>query len=147
MALLRLELDTQEIIDNFFDETRLLGIVTTVKDYRFCWNLNNMLGINFRINHDIEINMKRKKRQYFFSVYEYAEPNSALCHYLYNNLYDGEYLFPEFKNLDFLWLMKNDTVTEEYLDQIKLMLRNIPGVQLVTELTNEKIKNKEYLIF
>ncbi len=43
--------------------------------------------------------------------------------------------------------MKNDTVTEEYLDQIKAMLRNIPGVQLVTELTNEKIKNKEYLIF
>jgi len=46
-----------------------------------------------------------------------------------------------------LWLMKNDTVTEDYLDQIKIMLRSIPGVQLVTELTNEKIKNKEYLIF
>ncbi|GAB3420135.1 IPExxxVDY family protein [Niabella aquatica] len=147
MAVLKLELDTQEIIDHFFDDTKLLGIVTTVKDYRFCWNLNNMLGINFRINHDIEINLKRKKRQYFFSVYEYHEPYSALCHYLYNNLYDGEYLLPEFKNLDFLWLMKNDTVTKEYLDQIKVMLLNIPEVQLVTELTNEKIKNKEYLIF
>ncbi len=147
MAVLKLELDTQEIIDNFFDDTKLLGIVTTVKDYRFCWNLNNLLGLSFRINHDIEINLKRKKRYYFFSVYEYHEPNSALCHYLYNNLYDGEYLLPEFKNLDFLWLMKNDIVTEQYLDQIKAMLRNIPGVQLVTELTNEKIKNKEYLIF
>ena len=147
MAVLKLELDNQEIIENFFDDSRLLGIVTTVKDYRFCWNLNNLLGINFRINHDIEIALKRRKRQYFFSVYEYHEPYSVLCHYLYNNLHDGEYLLPEFKNLDFLWLMKNDTVTEEYLDQIKAMLRNTPGVQLVTELTNEKIKNKEYLIF
>lgn len=147
MAVLKLELNTREIIDDFFEDTKLLGIVTTVKDYRFCWNLNNLLGLNFRINHDIEINLKRRKRSYFFSVYEYHEPNTALCHYLYNNLYDGEFLLPEFKNLDFLWLMKNDTVTEAYLNQIKVMLRNIPGIQLVTELTNEKIKNKEYLIF
>ncbi len=147
MAILKLELNTREIIDDFFEDTKLLGIVTTVKDYRFCWNLNNLLGLNFRINHDIEINLKRRKRNYFFSVYEYHEPDTALCHYLYNNLYDGEFLLPEFKNLDFLWLMKNDTVTEEYLSQIKIMLRNIPGVQLVTELTNEKIRNKEYLIF
>ena len=147
MAVLKLELNTREIIDDFFEDTKLLGIVTTVKDYRFCWNLNNLLDLNFRINHDIEINLKRKKRSYFFSVYEYHEPNTVLCHYLYNNLCDGEFLLPEFKNLDFLWLMKNDTVTESYLNQIKVMLRNIPGVQMVTELTNEKIKNKEYLIF
>lgn len=147
MAIQRLELDTQEIIENFFEDSRLLGIVTTVKDYRFCWNLNNMLGINFRINHDFEINLRRRKRQYFFSVYEYHEPNGVLCHYLYNNLYDGEYLLPEFKNLDFLWLMKNDAVTETYLSQIKTLLLSIPEVQLITELTNEKIKNKEYLIF
>ena len=147
MATVKLSLNTEQITEEFFEDTKLLGIVTTVKDYKFCWNLNNLLELDFRINHDIEIKLKRKRRLYFFSVYEYRDPSSSLCHYLYNNLYDGEYLLPEFKNLDFLWLMKNDTVTEEYLDQIKAMLRNIPGVQLVTELTNEKIKNKEYLIF
>ncbi len=142
-----LTLSTQDIIDEFFEGTKLLGIVTTVKDYRFCWNLNNMLGLDFRINHGIEIQLTRKRRLYFFSVYEYEEPNTSLCHYLYNNLNDGEYLLPEFKNLDFLWLMKNDTVTKEYLDQLKILLRDIPGVQLITELTYEKIKNKECLIF
>lgn len=142
-----LALSTQDIIEEFFEDTKLLGIVTTVKDYRFCWNLNEMLDLNFRINHDIEIKVIRKKRKYFFSVYEYHEPNTSLCHYLYNNLYDGEYLLPEFKNLDFLWLMKNDTVTHEYLEQLKNLLRSIPGVQLITELTNEKIKNKDCLIF
>lgn len=142
-----LALSKQDIIDEFFEDTKLLGIVTTVKDYRFCWNLNNMLGLDFRINHDIEIKLIRKKRRYFFSVYEYHEPNTSLCHYLYNNLFDGEYLLPEFKNLDFLWLMKNDTVSLEYLEQLKTLLRSIPGVQLITELTNEKIKNKECLVF
>lgn len=147
MATLRLTLDTQEITDEFFEDTKLLGIVTTVKDYRFCWNINTMLDLDFRINHDIEIKLKRKRRLYYFSVYEYQEQHTSLCHYLYNNLYDGEFLLPEFKHLDFLWLMKNDTVTDEHLDQLKLLLRDIPGVQLVTELTNEKIKNKEYLVF
>ncbi len=142
-----LALSKQDIIDEFFEDTKLLGIVTTVKDYRFCWNLNNMLGLDFRINHDIEIKLIRKKRRYFFSVYEYHEPNTSLCHYLYNNLFDGEYLLPEFKNLDFLWLMKNDTVSLQYLEQLKTLLRSIPGVQLITELTNEKIKNKECLVF
>lgn len=142
-----LAISTQDIIEEFFEDTKLLGIVTTVKDYRFCWNLNEMLDLNFRINHDLEIKLIRKKRNYFFSVYEFHEPNTSLCHYLYNNLYDGEYLLPEFKNLDFLWLMKNDTVTNDYLDQLKSLLRSIPGVQLITELTNEKIKNKECLIF
>ena len=142
-----LALSKQDIIDEFFEDTKLLGIVTTVKDYRFCWNLNNMLGLDFRINHDIEIKLIRKKRRYFFSVYEYHEPNTSLCHYLYNNLFDGEYLLPEFKNLDFLWLMKNGTVSLEYLEQLKTLLRSIPGVQLITELTNEKIKNKECLVF
>lgn len=147
MALQKFALDTQGITDEFFEDTKLLGIVSSEKDYRFCWNLNNMLGIDFRINHDIEIQLRRKRRMYFFSVYEYNEPNSSLSHYLYNNLYDGEYLLPEFKHLDFLWLMKNDRVQEDYLQQLILLLRNIPGVQLITELTNEKVKNKEYMIF
>ncbi len=142
-----LALSTQDIIKEFFEDTKLLGIVTTVKDYRFCWNLNEMLDLNFRVNHDLEIMLQRRKRKYFFSVYEYHEPNTSLCHYLYNNLYDGEYLLPEFKNLDFLWLMKNDTVTQYYLDQLKNLLQSIPDVQLVTELTNAKIKNKECLVF
>lgn len=142
-----LALSTQQIIEEFFEDTKLLGIVTTVKDYRFCWTLNNLLGLDFRINHDIEIKLIRKKRHYFFPVYDYHEPNTSLCHYLYNNLFDGEYLLPEFKNLDFLWLMKNDTVTHNYLEQLMALLRSIPGVQLITELTNEKIKNKDCLIF
>ncbi len=143
----KLSLNTQDLADEFFEETKLLGIMAPVKDYQFCWQLNSLMGIDFRINHDIEIRLIRKKRDYFFSVYEYHEPTGSLCHYLYNNLFDGEYLLPEFKHLDFLWLMKGDIVTEAYVQHTISSLRTIGGVQLVTELTNEKIRNKEHLIF
>jgi hypothetical protein len=143
----KLVLDKEELTNCFFEDCRLLGIMAPVKDYQFCWSLNNMLGMDFRINNDIEIQLKRKKRDYFFSVYEFPEPATSLAHYLYINKFDGEYLLPEFKHIDFLWLLKGDLVNDNSLHQLVSSIREINLVQLVTELTNEKIKHKEHLIF
>lgn len=144
---MKLILDPKGLTDGFFEETRLLGIMAPVKDYQFCWQVNNLLGVDFRINNDIEIQLTKKNRHYFFAVYEYAEDRTSLIHYLYNNQFDGEYLLPEFKHLDFLWLLKGDAVTEDSLQQLINSIRSIKGVQLVIELTNEKIRNKEHLVF
>jgi hypothetical protein len=144
---MKLLLDPREITDCFFEETRLLGIMAPMKDYLFCWHLNNKLGIDFRINNDIEIQLTKKQRNYFFAVYEYPEPFTSLVHYMYNNQFDGEYLLPEFKHLDFLWLLKGDDVQDSSINHLVRSIKDIRGVQLVTELTNEKIRNKEHLIF
>jgi len=143
----RLILDTHQLTEEFFDDTRLLGIMAPVKDYQFCWHLNNTIGLNFRNNNELEIQLTKKKRNYFFAVYEYCEPTRFLSHYVYNNQFDGEYLLPEFKHLDFLWLMKGDEVSDEALQETIQTIKSINSVQLVVELTNEKIKNKEHLVF
>jgi hypothetical protein len=143
----KLLLNTHDLTHEFFEETRLLGIMAPVKDYQFCWQLNTSLGMDFRINNEIEIQLNKKGRNYFFSVYEYCEPVGSLGHYIYNNQFDGEYLIPEFRHLDFLWLMKGDVVCSETLKDIIQSIRELAGVQLVTELTNEKIRNKEHLVF
>ena len=140
-------LETKDITESFFEGTRLLGIMAPVKDYQFCWQLNNILGVDFRLNNELEIQLKRKNRDYFFGIYEYCEPAGSLEHYVYNNQFDGEYLLPEFKHLDFLWLMKGDAVSDELLQEKTNNLRSINEVQLVVELTYEKIKNKEHLVF
>ena len=143
----KLLLNTKELTDDFFEDCHLLGIMAPVKDYQFCWYLNNIMGLDFRINNDIEIQLTKQKRNYFFAVYEFCEPTGSLSHFVYNNQFDGEYLLPEFKHLDFLWLMKGDEVTNESLQQTINSIRAINKVQLVVELTNEKIKNKENLVF
>jgi hypothetical protein len=74
-------------------------------------------------------------------------PSTCLVHYLYNNQFDGEYLLPEFKHLDFLWLIKGETVSAEELKSLMQSIKSLPGVQLVNEMTNEKIKHKQHLIF
>lgn len=131
----------------FFEDTRVLGIMTTVKDYQFCWHINNSTGLDFRLNHELEIKLVRKKRGYYFSLYEYNEPNKFLSHYIYKNQFDGEYLLPEFRNLDFLWLMKGDEVNDETVQETIQTVRLIPHVQLVTELAVDKITSKENMVF
>ena len=143
----KLALNNHALAEEFFEDTRLLGIMAPVKDYQFCWRLNSTLRMDFRINNNIEIQLKRKSRDYFFSVFEYCEPVGSLAYYVYNNQFDGEYLLPEFRHFDFLLLMKGDIVSDEKMQQAISGIRGINGVQLVTELTNEKIKNKEHLVF
>lgn len=144
---MKLMLDTKGLTDGFFEETKLLGIMAPMRNYQFCWHINQVMGIDFRMNHELEIQLHKKNRQYFFSVFEFHEPSTCLKHYLYNNQHDGEYLLPEFKHLDFLWLLKDDAVSDESLAQLVQSIRTVNGVQLVLELTNEKIRNKEHLVF
>lgn len=143
----KLKIDNEELAEEFFEDSLLLGIVAPIKGYQFSWQLNQLLGLDFRVNNDIEIQLKKKQRTYFFSIYEYAVPSITLTHYLYSNQHDGEYLLPEFKHLDFLWLIKGDPIEPEDLKILIQSIKTLAGVQLVTEMTNEKIKHKQHLIF
>jgi len=144
---MKLKLSIDDLAGEFFEGTRLLGVVAPVKDYQFCWQLNNRLRFDFRINNEIEIQLTKRQRKYFFSVYEYKEANNSLQHFLYNNQCDGEYLLPEFKHLDFLWLLKGDVIMDDRLNDLMNSVRGIPGVQLVMELAQDKVRNKGHLIF
>lgn len=144
---MKFKIDNDAIADAFFEDARLLGIVAPIKQYQFCWQLNQILGFDFRLNNDIEIQLHKKKRQYFFSVYEYAEPNGALSHYLYHNHFDGEYLLPEFKHLDFLWLTKGDGIDGLLYTDLIQTIKSIAIVQLANELQSAQVKHKAHLIF
>lgn len=144
---MKLRIDNEAMLEEFFENTRLLGIVASIEQYRFCWHLNQLLNFDFRINNSIEIHLNKKTRNYFFPIYQYGEQSGTIKHYLYNNEDDGEYLLPELRHLDFLWLMKDDIMKDQELSVLMNSIKTIPSVQMVVELTNEKIKNKQHLIF
>lgn len=143
----KLKIDNEALAEEFFEDALLLGIVAPIKDYQFSWQLNQLMGLNFRVNNDIEIQLTKKQRKYYFSIYEYPVPGITVTHYLYNNQFEGEYLLPEFKHLDFLWLIKGTPVGAEDLVDLVQSIRSLPGVQLVNEMTSEKIRHKQHLIF
>jgi hypothetical protein len=144
---MKLKLDMEEMAEAFFEDTRLVGIVAPMKDYQFCWQLNRLFHFNFRLNNDIEIQLTKKLIRFSFSVFEYGEPGSSLVHYLYNNKHNGEYLLPQFKHNDFLWLMKGDAVDDNKFENISKSIRQINGVQMVAELMHERLLHKGNLMF
>ena len=146
MSVLKLKLDNEDLTSAFFDEIRILGIVSPMQDYMFSWTVNKYLGMNFRINTLLEIQLRKKNRNYFFSIYDYQLPNRALVHYIYSNQYEGEYLLPELKHLDFLWLLKYDSVNDAEVSELMKAIKKIPGVQLVSEMHPSKIRNKQHLL-
>jgi len=143
---MKFKITNDNLIEDFFAYSRLIGIIAPLNDYKFIWYVNRQFGYNFRINNSLEIQLKKKERNYFFSIYQYDVPGCCVVHYLYKNQFDGEYLLPEFKHLDFLWLIKGEEMEEEDLKPMIDTIKSLPGVQLVSEMTNEKIKNKQHLI-
>lgn len=142
----KLVLNNEELANVYFEEACLLGIMAPMHDYQFCNLIKLNLGFDFRNDTQSEIILKKKKRDYFFSVFRFVEPNSSIEHFIYNNKYDGEYLLPEFKHLDFAWLVKGVDQYNTQIQELIQAIKNIDGVQLIIELTNEKIKNKQHLI-
>lgn len=143
---MKLKIDNELLAEEFFEDTLLLGIMASLESHQFVWQINQALRFDFRNNSEIEIQLNKKNRNYFFSVFEFQEPHKALCYYLYKNQYDGEYLLPEFKHLDYLWLIKGDLPSKDDERALITDIRSLPAVQLVVELNNEKIKHKQHLI-
>lgn len=145
----KLKLDMGDLTESFFEDTRLIGLVAPVSDYQLCWHLNNELRFDFRNNPDITIPFKKKNLDTisYFTVSECMEQYSALAHYLYNNQFKGEYLLPDLKQLDYIWLMKGDTVSDEFTRNLMEMVNELNCVRLVIELDPTAMKHKGNLIF
>lgn len=63
---MKLRIDNRELVEEFFQDSRMIGIVAPLKAYHFCWLLNNELRIDFRTSGELEIQLEKKNRKYFF---------------------------------------------------------------------------------
>jgi hypothetical protein len=147
MSVLKLKLDNDQLVEDFFESTHLLGIASTASDYQVCWHINRHLHTNFRINNSIEITLAKKTRSYHFPIYEFHEATNSVAHYFYNNHCQAEYLLPELKQVQFLWMIKGDYYQPADVKKLLEELRRVPQVQLVSLLDTKEIKNRMNLIF
>jgi hypothetical protein len=142
-----LSLDNEITKRIFFEDTQLFGIISSLKAYQFCWHINSALAANFRLNPSLEIQLKKKGRNYYFPVYQYGITQKNITHYIYQNHNDGEALLPELKHIDFIWLLQGSKESRNNFLPCIQILKSIENVRLVVELNQEKIEHKEHLIF
>ena len=142
---MKLKLDDERMSEDFFEGTRILGSACTLKNYHFCWHIEKSMQVDFHTAADLQIGMEKNKRSYSFTVYEYIDPVTAVEHFLYSNKNDGEFLLPELQHLDFIWLIRDSFNNEADFASMQQKIRNIQGVQLVTEVPHDRIKSKDNL--
>jgi hypothetical protein len=130
---------------DFFEGSYILGIVSTLKNYLFCWHIQHHLNIYFGTSEDMQINLVKNQRTYSFTVYEYSDPLSLDQYQLFTNKNDGEFLLPELQHLDYIWLFKGVNGNLQNIKKIQHLLKNIPGVQMVVDIDQSRIKSKNNL--
>lgn len=122
------------------------GIVTPLPEYRLCWNLNTVLGVEFYKTDDITITIPENHIRQNFSRFVFEEDITISTFWVLQNKNNGDYLLPEVKQSDYLLLVKGTYYTNK-LKALEHQIRKIPEVQTTITLQPNKLKNKERLIF
>lgn len=144
---MKLKLTNVDLVDEFFYNVLAIGIVSTLKGYKFCWSINHHLSIDFRLHPDIEVQLEKHRLLYYFNIYSFDDKDSNISHLLYENESKGEFLVPEFKHLDYIWLLRfEDEISITSRDLILDRLRQLDIIQMATFMQLDIIKSKENLI-
>ncbi len=144
MAKLVLDMDAVE--QDFFSDSAMIGIVSALPGYRFCWLVNGLLGFDFVRDVDADVLYKKKKGvPTYFSVYNYHIPDAAMTYVLYQLKVDKESLMPEIKQLDYLWLIQCQNADDE-AEHIASALKELNEVQLAQVLSADKLKTVNHLL-
>jgi hypothetical protein len=153
-------------LDNFFDEASftLIGIHTSIEDYRLAYLLNSKLNIQ----------LKRKKPDLDFSnnanysIYEWEDnkqlitwnlvsnickvetTNTKLDNSLFSNtgkIIETYFLLPELKKINFLLKINDEEFSASKSKKITSMIQEIAPIVTAYEIEIEQLKSKNNLIF
>lgn len=146
----------------------LIGISSSLKDYRLCHFINKHTGLNFQFGKESPIdhngNVKSKPQEeldyhiitekskskiitHHYPMYRYCCDNFDYEYYILNNKsLENGVLIPEIANFDYFMLIKH-YVDSEDLNKLIDNLKSINEVMLVKEIEPTSLKSKENLIF
>jgi hypothetical protein len=146
----KLLLSNTAMVEDFLEDTSLIGIVSAQPGYRMCWMINNHFEIDFTCDPDQSITLRKKDRkktesEYVFPVYQFDLPNSYYKYLLYKLKNGSESLLPESRQIDYLWLVQTGN-SEDDANHIINELRSIPDIQLVLLLDKNELKNLDNLL-
>ncbi len=129
---------------DFIKDYQLVAIVSSLKDYALCYNINNKLDLDLVKYNDILIpSISGDERN--FSWYYFKDEISRTSYYLMGNKCERENLLKSQKAVDYFLFIKNP-VDKKMLNPILVSLRKISNIMVVFELDMQQQKNMETLL-
>ncbi len=125
----------------------LVAITSSLKDYRLCYFINKVTGLKLGKVEDHEIWMPPPVGKTYFSCYaDFSITSDTEYYLLANKAVDGGFLVPEMRHSDYFFLIRN-FIDDEDLATLQDHILSIPEVVVASEISPQKLKSKENLIF
>ena len=125
----------------------LIAITSPLKDYRLCYFINKFTGLELCKVGDHEVWMPSAKNQLCFSKYaDFSTASETEYYLLANKGVNGGLLIPEMRHSDYFFLIRN-FIDDEDLTALQDNITGIPEVVVASEISPQKLKSKENLIF
>ncbi len=127
-----------------FDDIQVIGIITTNRDYKLAWYLNNFLKTDFGKEADIAIKAADGE-QLIFPFYYFNAGENQNVYNLIGNKSQGT----PFSNLklktDFFLIIRN-SITNAKFNEVISLIKSIPGVQLAYRIDPAAEKNIDWVL-
>lgn len=124
----------------------LIAITCPLKDYRLCFYINKVTGLDLHKIDDHEIWLENKQI-FYFSRYTHEDLTNDTTYFLISNRgVDRGLLIPEMKVTDYFLLVKN-AIDEELLEWQITQLNDIKEIVVASEIDPHKLKSRENLVF
>lgn len=151
------------VLDDFYkEEYSLIGIHTTLEDYKLAYLLNRQLKVNFKKS-SFNLDFKNQKNNASFSIFNYTNPTFDFDWFLISNSAKDEekpsppnglllfaetktYLIPEKKSIDFFIKIVGD-VPVEFLSKTVQKIKEVHQIITSYQIDTNTLKSKDFLIF
>lgn len=146
---------------DFEEDYSLIGIHTTLEDYKFAYLLNKNLQTQFQKS-EKDLSLKKEANKATFSMYNYVNLTYDFNYFLIENSFKKEnsitqnqllltsetkiYLIPEKKNVDFFIKIIGEVEYSFVVNTIN-KIKNIEQVITAYSIDKETLKSKDFLIF
>ena len=156
-----MQVHTLELNDFCEEEYSLIGIHTTLEDYKLAYLLNKNLQTRF-CKSEKKLDYKKKKNKACFSIYNYSNAMNDFDWYLIANSFRREnltksnellltteiktYLIPEKKKVDF-FIKISGFVNDSFIIKTLQKINQIENVITSYSIDKNNLKSKYFLIF
>jgi hypothetical protein len=130
----------KKILLDFEEEENysIVGITSTLKDYRLIFFLNKLAGINFKRVEPFVFSFKEKV--FTFSVYLQVDDENMRNFYLLSNNNKSVKLIKELKHFDYLLVMDGE-IEDDFLNNLSKRIKSVGGV-MISSVVDGEIVNR-----
>jgi hypothetical protein len=136
---------TKLVVDHEL-EANVIGIVTTLKDYKLAWNINQVFKINLIMQPTLQIKfIKGNDLSIVNFLFKTEFQQFRLIKNRSSDLNSG-FLIPELSNFDFFLMLSiadNNMINEPFIEK----LHSIKGMEYIQIIDVDKLKSKDNFIF